>query len=162
MKWPSLPSQFLTRNVRENSTRRHSNSSQRALRWMAHGSSMISDPSRSELVVIPRGNPRGMERQSLSKLMTSMLPSRSSKIAASPLISKKLRRQFVGWHNSVIQTGTNSSFTNERNNEARIANVEGIQNAEMTKAMDYFLICRISSCTKSQTKIQFNGCEYAS
>src|SRR5437016_6474430 len=111
MKWPSLPSQFLTRNVRENSTRRHSNSSQRALRWMAHGSSMISDPSRSELVVIPRGNPRGMERQSLSKLMTSMLPSRSSKIAASPLISKKLRRQFVGWrseeHTSELQSLTN-------------------------------------------------------
>jgi len=65
---------------------------------------------------------------------------------------KPSRRRFVGWRNFEIQTGTNWWFTSERNDEARMTNAKGSQNAEMKKTtLESFLVVRISSFPRASS-----------
>src|SRR5207302_134329 len=101
-------------------------------KWMAHGSSMILVQPQSVSAVTRLGNRHAMEQQSLLRSKISMLRSTNLKAAVSASISKRLKRLCAGWRNFAIQTETSWSFTNERNDEARMTNVEGNPNARMS------------------------------
>jgi len=87
-----------------------------------------------------------MEQQSLLRWKISTPRSINLKDAVSASILKRLKRLCAGWHNFATRTGTNWSFTGEKNDEARLTNAKGSQNALMTKViLECFLVIRISS-----------------
>src|SRR6266545_1041056 len=117
MRWPLLPSLSAMPSGPGNFIRKRSSLRQAQPQWAAHGLNTTLVRQRLALVVIQPGNRRAMERPSRSRwrISTRQLP--NSKSAASPSISRRPRHRSVGWRNFAIQTGTNSSCTNESKND---------------------------------------------
>src|SRR6266576_3014750 len=106
---------------------------------------MTLAPSQSVSGAIRRGNHHTMEQQSLLRWKISTPRSTNLKDAVLASILKRLKRLCAGWPNFAIQTETSWSFTNERNDEARMTNSEGNRNAQMTKVCEFRFVIRISS-----------------